>query len=112
LSRPIAGKRFKSISRRASQVIESHRSMNGLKLAGTGKTHLAIAIGRYCIRAGLRGRFFNTVDLVNRLEAEARAGRQGRIADYLTRKDFTVFDELGYLPTTPKPAPRTTLLAR
>jgi DNA replication protein DnaC len=38
------------------------------------------------------------VDLVNRLEAEARAGRQGRIADYLTRKDFTVLDELGYLP--------------
>src|SRR3954471_16624724 len=35
-------------------------------------------------------------DLVNRLEAEARAGRQGRIADYLTRKDFTVLDELGY----------------
>ena len=65
---------------------------------GTGKTHLAIAIARCCIRAGLRGRFFNTVDLVNRLEAEARAGRQGRIADYLTRKDFTVFDELGYLP--------------
>jgi DNA replication protein DnaC len=65
---------------------------------GTGKTHLAIAIARSCIRAGLRGRFFNTVDLVNRLEAEARAGRQGRIADYLTRKDFTVFDELGYLP--------------
>ena len=44
---------------------------------GTGKTHLAIAIARSCIRAGARGRFFNTVDLVNRLEAEARAGRQG-----------------------------------
>ena len=27
-----------------------------------------------------------------------RAGRQGRIADYLTRMDFVVFDELGYLP--------------
>jgi len=65
---------------------------------GTGKTHLAIAIARNCIRSGLRGRFFNTVDLVNRLEAETRAGRQGRIADYLTRKDFVVFDELGYLP--------------
>ena len=38
---------------------------------GTGKTHLAIAITRSCIRAGSRGRFFNTVDLVNRLEAEA-----------------------------------------
>ena len=65
---------------------------------GTGKTHLAIAITRSCIRAGSRGRFFNTVDLVNRLEAEGRSGRQGRLADYLTRLDFIILDELGYLP--------------
>ncbi len=65
---------------------------------GTGKTHLAIAIARACIRDGARGRFFNVVDLVNRLEAEGRAGRQGRIADYLSRMDFIVLDELGYLP--------------
>ena len=65
---------------------------------GTGKTHLAIAIARSCIRAGSRGRFFTTVDLVNQLEAEGRAGRQGRIADYLTRLDFVILDELGYLP--------------
>jgi len=65
---------------------------------GTGKSHLAIAIARSCIRGGARGRFFNTVDLVNRLEGEARAGRQGRLADYLARLDFVVLDELGYLP--------------
>src|SRR6202789_3077640 len=65
---------------------------------GTGKTHLAIAIARSCIRAGSRGRFFTTVDLVNQLEAEGRAGRQGRIADYLTRLDVVILDELGYLP--------------
>ena len=65
---------------------------------GTGKTHLAIAIARACIRVGSRGRFFNVVDLVNRLEAETRAGRQGRIADYLARMDFIILDELGYLP--------------
>jgi DNA replication protein DnaC len=65
---------------------------------GTGKTHLAIAIARSCIRGGARGRFYNVVDLVNRLEAEARAGRQGRIADHLARLDLVVLDELGYLP--------------
>ena len=65
---------------------------------GTGKTHLAIAIARACIRGGARGRYFNVVDLVNRLEAETRAGRQGRMADYLGRMDFIVLDELGYLP--------------
>jgi DNA replication protein DnaC len=65
---------------------------------GTGKTHLAIAIARACIRAGARGRFFNVIDLVNRLEAEGRSGRQGRMANYLSRVDFVVLDELGYLP--------------
>src|SRR3974390_612780 len=65
---------------------------------GTGKTHLAIAIARSCIRSGSRGRFYNVVDLVNRLEAETRSGRQGRIADHLPRMDFIILDELGYLP--------------
>ena len=65
---------------------------------GTGKSHLAIAIARACIRGGSRGRFYNVVDLVNRLDGEARAGRQGRMADYLSRLDFVILDELGYLP--------------
>jgi DNA replication protein DnaC len=65
---------------------------------GTGKTHLAIAIARSCIRSGARGRFYNVVDLVNRLETETRNGRQGRLADHLTRMDFIILDELGYLP--------------
>jgi DNA replication protein DnaC len=65
---------------------------------GTGKTHLAIAIARACIRGGARGRFFKVVDLVNKLESEVRAERQGRIADRLARLDLVVLDELGYLP--------------
>jgi DNA replication protein DnaC len=65
---------------------------------GTGKSHLAIAIARACIRGGARGRFFTVVDLVNRLEAETRAGRPGRLADFTMRLDFLVLDELGYLP--------------
>ena len=42
---------------------------------GTGKTHISVAIARAVIRNGARGRFFNVVDLVNKLETEARAGR-------------------------------------
>ena len=47
---------------------------------GTGKTHLAIAITASVVRAGARGRYFNTVDLVNRLEEESppRQGRRAR----------------------------------
>ena len=47
------------------------------------------------IRNGTRDRFFNVVDLVNRLEAETRGGKQGRMADDLTRLDFVIPDELG-----------------
>lgn len=65
---------------------------------GSGKTHLAIAIARSCIRSGARGRFYNVVDLVNRVESETRNGRQGRLAEHLARIDFIVLDELGYLP--------------
>ena len=65
---------------------------------GTGKSHLAIAIARSCIRAGARGRFFNLVDLVNRLEDEARRGKAGTLAAQLSRLDLVVLDELGYLP--------------
>jgi len=65
---------------------------------GTGKTHLAIAVARALIRNGTRGRFYNVVDLVNRLEIETRSGKQGRLADYMTRLDFVILDELSYLP--------------
>ena len=65
---------------------------------GTGKTHLAIAMARALIRDGKRGRFFNVVELVNKLEAEVRGGKHGRMAEYLCRMDFVVLDELGYLP--------------
>jgi DNA replication protein DnaC len=42
---------------------------------GTGKTHLAVGIARACIHDGARGRFFNAVDLVNKLDIEARDDR-------------------------------------
>ncbi len=65
---------------------------------GTGKTHLAIGIARQCIRDGAKARYYNVIDLVNKLEAEARNGHAGRLADRLTRVNLVVLDELGYLP--------------
>ncbi|WP_170419770.1 IS21-like element helper ATPase IstB [Ruegeria atlantica] len=65
---------------------------------GTGKTHLAVSLARACIRAGRRGRYFNVVDLVNKLDAEARAEKQGRTAELISRLDFLILDEFGYLP--------------
>jgi DNA replication protein DnaC len=65
---------------------------------GTGKTHLAVAITASVVRAGARARYFNTVDLVNRLEEESRLGKAGALAAQLSRLDLVVLDELGYLP--------------
>ena len=78
--------------------LEGKRNIVLVGGTGTGKTHLAVAIARSCIRKGARGRCYNVVDLVNHLEAELRAGRQGRTADQLVRRNFVILDELGYLP--------------
>jgi DNA replication protein DnaC len=66
---------------------------------GTGKSHLATAIGVSGItRHGRRVRFFSTVDLVNALELEKAAGKAGRLALSLRNVDLVILDELGYLP--------------
>ena len=66
---------------------------------GTGKSHLATAIGVAGItRHGKRVRFYSTVDLVNALEQEKAQGKAGRIAGSMLRLDAVILDELGYLP--------------
>lgn len=65
---------------------------------GTGKTHLATAIGMAAIHQGKRIRFFNAVDLVNQLEREKSLGKAGFIAKQLSLVDAVILDELGYLP--------------
>ncbi len=65
---------------------------------GTGKTHLATAIGASSVNARHRVRFFSAVDLVNRLAAEHRDGKAGRMTDRLIRVELVIIDERGYLP--------------
>lgn len=66
---------------------------------GTGKTHLATALGIEAVtRHNKRVRFYSTVELVNTLEQEKATGRAGRLAHHLTHLDLVILDELGYLP--------------
>jgi len=65
---------------------------------GTGKTHLATAIGVAAIHLGKRLRFFNAVDLVNLLAYEKQQNKTGNLARRLTQVDAVILDELGYLP--------------
>ena len=78
--------------------LEDKRNVVLIGGTGTGKSHIAIGITRHIIRTGRKARYFNAVDLVNKLEAEAKLGRSGRVADGLMRVDLLVLDELGYLP--------------
>src|SRR6218665_3897958 len=66
---------------------------------GTGKTHIATALGIQAIEHHHnRVRFFSTVELVNALEQEKAQGRSGQIANRLVHSDLVILDELGYLP--------------
>ena len=66
---------------------------------GTGKTHIATAIGvQAIVHHHRRVRFLSTIELVNALEQEKLNGRQGRLANHLIHADLVILDELGYLP--------------
>src|SRR5438552_756596 len=58
----------------------------------TGKSQIAVAIGANCVRNGASVRFFTAVDLVNQLEAAARVGKPGKLADQLVRVDLVTLD--------------------
>jgi DNA replication protein DnaC len=78
--------------------IDEKRNIIFVGGTGTGKSHLAIAIARQAIKNMKKARFYNVVDLVNRLEQEKLAGKTGYLAERLRHTDVVVLDELGYLP--------------
>ena len=65
--------------------------------AGTGKAHVATALGLAACRQGKRVRFFTAAGLVNQLEEAQQQHRLERFLDHLDRTDLLICDELGYL---------------
>lgn len=65
---------------------------------GTGKTHIAIALGTSLITQGKKARFHNAVDLINALIKEQAEGNTGKIIRQLSQTDCVIIDELGYIP--------------
>ena len=82
----------------ASTFMETAHNLILVGGTGTGKSHLATAIGVEAIHHGKRVRFFNAVDLVNALEREKSLGKVGNLAKQLCLMDAIIIDELGYLP--------------
>jgi DNA replication protein DnaC len=64
---------------------------------GTGKTHLAVALGTSAARHGYRVRFFTAASLVNQLEEKQKQYQLDRFLSQLDRADLLICDELGYL---------------
>jgi len=66
--------------------------------AGTGKSHLLIALGHAAVEAGHRVRYFAATDLVETLYRGLADNSVGRLIDGLLRADLILLDELGFAP--------------
>jgi DNA replication protein DnaC len=64
---------------------------------GTGKTHLATALGLAACRQGKRVRFFTAAQLVTKLEQAQKQYQLDRLLLQLDKTDLLICDELGYL---------------
>jgi DNA replication protein DnaC len=81
----------------SSDWVEQHYNICFVGNSGTGKTHLAVALGLAACRHGRRVRFFTAAGLVNRLEEAQKQYQLDRFLEQLHRADVLICDELGYL---------------
>jgi len=65
---------------------------------GTGKTHLATAIGVEACKKGFNVKFFRTAALVNRLVEARKGGELSGLLKQLSKPDLLICDEWGYVP--------------
>ena len=78
--------------------VTRHENVVLLGEIGTGKTHLASAIGFACCQRGFRVRFMTAADLTTALIESKSVDRLSRKLDQLARYDLIILDELGYVP--------------
>jgi DNA replication protein DnaC len=66
--------------------------------AGTGKSHMLIALGVAAVQAGHRVRYFTAADLVDTLYRGLADNSVGRVIETLLRAELVIVDELGFAP--------------
>jgi DNA replication protein DnaC len=66
--------------------------------AGTGKSHLLVALGIAAVQTGHRVRYFTAADLVETLYRGLADNSVGRVIDTLLRNDLLICDEVGFAP--------------
>ncbi len=85
-------------SLRALEFMSIKENILMLGAVGTGKTHLAVALGvKACLR-GLKVRFYRAADLTNELMELYQSGRAGWLIRDISKADLLILDELGYVP--------------
>ena len=82
------------------EFIDKHENLLLVGNSGTGKSHLAIALGIAACGQGKRVRFIRVTELITQL-MEAREDRElMRLKKQLTKLDLLILDELGYVPAS------------
>ena len=66
--------------------------------AGTGKSHLLVALGHAAVDAGRRARYFTAPELVDTLYRGLADNSVGKVIDQLLRADLVIVDEIGFAP--------------
>lgn len=80
------------------EYIQSSRNVIFLGKSGTGKTHLATALGVEACRQGIRTRFVTGCSLSNELIEARQEGVLKRVMNRFARYGLLILDELGYVP--------------
>jgi DNA replication protein DnaC len=68
---------------------------------GTGKSHLAIALGVEAVKAGNTVYFATLAEIIATLAKAEREGKLAQRISYMTRAALLIIDEVGYLPIQP-----------
>ena len=66
--------------------------------AGTGKSHLLVALGHAAVEVGHRVRYFTAAELVETLYRGIADNSVGRVIDNILRADLVLIDEIGFAP--------------
>ena len=83
------------------QWLPEHRNLALVGPPGTGKSHVAVALGHAAVDAGYRVRFFRAHALVEQLYRGLADNSVGRVIDSILRAELVVVDELGFSPLDP-----------